>query len=131
MAETHIKPTESELEILQILWAKGPSTVRQVNNLLNRVKDVGYTTTLKIMQIMNEKGLVERETDTRTHIYSAGVSREDTQNLLLNRFLENAFKGSASSLVMKALGNHHASSSELREIKELIEKLEINNGDAQ
>ncbi len=128
MSGIQIKPTESELEILQILWAKGPSTVRQVNMLLKRSKEVGYTTTLKIMQIMTEKGLVERETDSRTHIYSAVVSREATQNLLLNRFLENTFKGSASSLIMQALGNHHASSSELREIKELIEKLERKNG---
>lgn len=96
--------------------------------LLKRSKEVGYTTTLKIMQIMTEKGLVERETDSRTHIYSAVVSREATQNLLLNRFLENTFKGSASSLIMQALGNHHASSSELKEIKELIEKLERKNG---
>jgi predicted transcriptional regulator len=131
MGVIQIKPTESELEVLQILWSKGPSTVRQVNNLLKRSKDVGYTTTLKIMQIMNEKGLVERETDSRTHIYSAGVSREDTQNLLLNRFLENTFKGSASSLVMQALGNHHASASELKEIKDLIEKLEKNNGNSK
>lgn len=131
MIRSQIKPTVSELEILQILWTEGPCTVREVNTLLNRIKDVGYTTTLKIMQIMNEKGLVERETNSRTHIYTAGVNREDTQNILLNRFLENTFSGSASKLIMQALGNHNASSSELKEIKELIEKLENKNGDTE
>lgn len=131
MIRSQIKPTESELEILQILWTEGPCTVRDVNTLLNQIKDVGYTTTLKIMQIMNEKGLVERETNSRTHIYTAGVNREDTQNILLNRFLENTFSGSASKLIMQALGNHNASSSELKEIKELIEKLENKNGDTE
>ena len=123
------KPTESELEILQILWTLESGTVREVNNQLNRTKDVGYTTTLKIMQIMTEKGLVTRETNSRTHVYSAAVNREETQSLLLNRFLENTFSGSASKLIMQALGNHQASISELKEIKELIEKLEKNNGD--
>ncbi len=131
MNKYKIKPTESELEILQILWTMGPSTVREVNNILKRSKDVGYTTTLKLLQIMNEKGLVDRETNSRTHIYTAEVNREDTQNLLLNRFLENTFSGSASKLIMQALGNHHPSSSELKEIKELIEKLENNNGDTE
>ncbi len=131
MIRSQIKPTVSELEILQILWTEGPCTVREVNTLLNQIKDVGYTTTLKIMQIMNEKGLVERETNSRTHIYTAGVNREDTQNILLNRFLENTFSGSASKLIMQALGNHNASSSELKEIKELIEKLENKNGDTE
>ncbi len=123
-----IRPTDSELEILQILWSKGPSTVRAVNDLLVRDKEVGYTTTLKIMQIMSEKGLVSRDKQSRTHIYTANIDRDTTQGALLNRFLENTFSGSASSLVMQALGNHSASDDELRQIKELIEKLENSNG---
>jgi len=131
MNKIQFKPTESELEILQILWVKGSSTVREVNNLLNQTKEVGYTTTLKIMQIMTEKGLVSRETGSRTHIYTAGVNRETTQSILLNRFLENTFSGSTTKLVMQALGDHKASPSELKQIKELIEKLENNNGDTE
>ncbi len=123
-----IRPTDSELEILQILWSKGPSTVRAVNDLLVRDKEVGYTTTLKIMQIMSEKGLVRRDKQSRTHIYTANIDRDTTQEALLNRFLENTFSGSASSLVMQTLGNHSASDDELRQIKELIEKLENSNG---
>jgi len=126
---TAIKPTDSELEILQILWSKGPSTVRAVNDLLVRDKEVGYTTTLKIMQIMTEKGLVSRNKQSRTHIYTANIDRDKCQGALLNRFLENTFSGSASSLVMQTLGNHTASVDELKQIKELIEKLE--NGDGE
>lgn len=130
MKKLLIKPTESELEILQILWAKESCTVREVNELLSLSKDVGYTTTLKIMQIMTEKGLVNRETGSRTHIYTANVKREATQNILLNRFLDNTFSGSAGQLIMQALGNHNASPAELKQIKELIEKLENKDGDS-
>ena len=129
MNKLQIKPTESELEILQILWTRGSSTVREVNMLLSKYKNVGYTTTLKIMQIMTDKGLVIRDKESRTHIYSATVNREETQNMLLNRFLDNTFSGSASTLIMQALGNHKASPEELKEIKELIDKLENSNGD--
>lgn len=118
------KPTESELEILQVLWAKGPSSVREVNDLLNQKREVGYTTTLKIMQIMADKGLAVRDTSTRTHIYTAAVSEGDTQKQLLERFLETTFKGSASKLVMQALGHHEASAEELEKIKALIKKIE-------
>lgn len=122
------KPTEAELEILQILWAKGPSSVRDVNDLLNKKnqtgKAIGYTTTLKIMQIMLEKGLAKRDTTSRTHVYEAAVSEAATQQQLLDRFLQTAFKGSAGKLVMQALGNHKASSRELDEIKALIKKIE-------
>lgn len=129
MSKLQIKPTESELEILQILWTRGSSTVREVNMLLGKYKNVGYTTTLKFMQIMTEKGLLVREKESRTHIYSTKVNREETQNLLLNRFLDNTFSGSASKLIMQALGQHKASPEELKEIKELIDKLENSNGD--
>jgi BlaI family penicillinase repressor len=118
------KPTESELEILSILWKNGPSTVRFVNNEMKQNKHVGYTTTLKLMQIMTEKGMVERVMESRTHIYYPLARQEDTQVRMLDRLLEIAFGGSASKLVLQALGNHKTSNDELQEIKELIQKLE-------
>ncbi len=118
------KPTDSELEILQILWESGPSKVRFVNDKLNEAREVGYTTTLKIMQIMAEKNLVTRNTDSRTHIYSAAVDETEARRNLLNKFVDTTFRGSAMSLVMQALGNHDASTEELDEIKNLIKKLE-------
>jgi len=124
MSAKQFKPTESELEILQILWQEESSSVRRVNEIMNLHREVGYTTTLKIMQIMLEKGLVVRNTDTRTHIYQAGVFETEIQNQLLNNFVHAAFRGSASRLVMQLLGNHNASEAELHEIKALIEKLE-------
>lgn len=128
----NIKPTDSELEILHILWAQGPSTVRTVNDLLNEQRrasqsakeSAGYTTTLKLMQIMFEKGLVTREEEGRTHAYTAVVRESDTQGLLLQQFVDNAFRGSTARLVMQALGNHDASTAELDEIKALIAKIE-------
>lgn len=118
------RPTGSELEILQVIWQHGPSPVRRVNEELNRRKRVGYTTTLKIMQIMTEKGLLERTEEGRKHIYSAVIKEKETRDLLLGRFLETTFEGSAMKLVMQALGNHRASPDELRKLRELIEKLE-------
>jgi len=118
------KPTESEIEILSILWNKGPSTVREVNDAMSHNKNVGYTTTLKLMQIMAEKGMVEREMDGRTHIYHPIARQEDAQVRMLDRLLETAFGGSASKLVLQALGNHKTSQKELQEIKALIQKLE-------
>jgi predicted transcriptional regulator len=119
-----LKPTESELKILQLLWEFGPSTVRFINDKLNEIREVGYTTTLKLMQIMHEKGLADRNTDARTHIYSATVTEGATRNSLLNQFLDKTFRGSATQLVMQALGNHKASQDELDEIKALIAKIE-------
>lgn len=118
------KPTESELEILQVLWAHGPSSVRFVNEQLNLRREVGYTTTLKLMQIMFEKGLVTRNTDQRSHIYASHVEEKETQKRLLDDLLDGAFRGSAMNLVVQALGNANASREELDEIKELIRKLE-------
>lgn len=118
------KPTESELEILQILWKKGAATVRQVNDELSRYKEVGYTTTLKLMQIMHEKNLVTRTGEGRYHIYKALIEEVDTQKLLLDRFIDTAFRGSASRMVMQALGNQSVSKDELDEIKAWIETLE-------
>jgi len=118
------KPTESELEVLAILWKNGPSTVRLVNDKLNQKREVGYTTTLKIMQIMNEKGILTRESEGRTHVYQPKISQEEIQGKLVDRLLETAFGGSASNLVMQALGNHKSSKEELEKIKDLIKKLE-------
>ena len=117
-------PTESELEILQILWQKGPQTVRFINDELNKKRDVGYTTTLKIMQIMLDKGSLTREVHDRAHIYSAAINEESTQNELLKDFVEVTFRGNATSLVMRALGEGNTSPSELAEIKALIEQME-------
>jgi len=118
------KPTESELEILSILWNKGPSTVREVNDEMSLARNIGYTTTLKLMQIMAEKGMVAREMEGRQHIYHAVARQEDAQVRMLDRLLQTAFGGSASKLVMQALGNHKTSEEELNEIKALIKKLE-------
>ena len=125
MSQNNIpKPTDSELMILQILWQNGPSSVRFVNDRLNEEREVGYTTTLKLMQIMSDKGLAIRNTESRTHIYSAAVSEADTQKRLLRKFVDTTFRGSAMKLVMQALGNHEASPQELDEIKAMIEKME-------
>ena len=119
----YVKPTESELEILQILWTKGLATVREVHEELARIKDVGYTTTLKLMQIMHEKGLVKRDDSIKTHIYQAAVSRERTQKHLLGKMIDTLFGGSPTQLVMQALGNHKASAEELEEIQKILDNL--------
>lgn len=118
------KPTDAELEILQVMWVHGPSSVRFINDQLNQKREIGYTTTLKLMQIMLEKGLLQRDTENRSHIYEVTVSEEVTQQLLLEEFVENTFRGSAMKLVMQALGNHSTSDSELEAIKSLIQQLE-------
>lgn len=118
------KPTESELEVLQVLWDKGPSSVRTVNELLNTKRDVGYTTTLKIMQIMTEKNLCKRNTESRTHIYFPLVKENETKNTLVDSFVNSLFKGSTTKLVLQALGNSDTSPEDLDEIRTLIEKLE-------
>ena len=121
-----IRPTDAELDILQILWKKGPSTVREVNDLLSNDQDksIGYTTTLKIMQIMHEKGLLRRNDSQRTHVYTAAVREGKIQSALLDRFLNAAYKGSASKLALQLLGNHKTTPDELAEIKKLIDQLE-------
>ena len=116
-----LKPTESELEILQILWQNGPSSVRFVNEELATQRDIGYTTTLKLMQIMFEKKLLSRTEEGRYHLYKAEVEEEATQINLLEKFVDATFRGSAMKLVMQALGNHDSSKDELEEIKKLIE----------
>lgn len=119
-----MKPTDAELEILHVLWANGPSTVRQVHDSLSQNRDIGYTTALKLMQIMHEKGLLSRDEAGKSHFYAAAVTQEDTQRGLVERFVETAFRGSASKLVMQVLGNHKASRQELDEIKRLLNQLD-------
>jgi BlaI family transcriptional regulator, penicillinase repressor len=118
-----IKPTESELEILQVLWEKKEATVREVHDEISKTKDIGYTTALKLLQIMFEKGLVTRNDSSKTHIYMPAVSREKTQNHLLGKMIDNVFSGSPSQLVMQALGNHKTSREELDEIQKLLDNL--------
>lgn len=120
----NIKPTAAELEILQVLWKYKSATVKFVHEKINHKKNVGYTTTLKIMQNMAAKNIVKRELNGKSHIYIPVLKQEETQNLLLNGFLETAFSGSASKLVMQVLGNHKPSKEELKQIKELINKLD-------
>jgi predicted transcriptional regulator len=122
-ATRYIKPTESELEILQVLWDKDLASVREVHEELAKYKDVGYTTTLKLMQIMHEKGLVKRDDSFKTHIYQAAVSKERTQKHLLGKMIDTLFGGSSTELVLQALGNHKASPEELEEVQRLLNNL--------
>jgi predicted transcriptional regulator len=116
------RPTDAELAILRVLWTRGPSTVRQVHESLVKERPSAYTTALKMLQIMTEKGLVERDQSDRTHIYRARLSEEDTQKQLVGDLLDRAFGGSASKLVMQALATTRATPDELREIRQLIER---------
>jgi BlaI family transcriptional regulator, penicillinase repressor len=116
------KPTESELEILNILWTLGPATVRDVHEQLLQTKEAGYTTTLKLMQIMLEKKLLSRDASQKTHVYTAIVNREQTQGQMLQRMIQTMFNGSPMQLVMQALGSHKASKAELEQIREYLEQ---------
>lgn len=116
------RPTDAELEILRVLWEQGPTTVRHVHEALARTRDTGYTTTLKLMQIMADKGLVTRDESARTHIYEARVSQEHTQRQLVNDLVDRAFGGSAAELVLRALSSHKTSDKELLEIRKLIDE---------
>ena len=124
MAAKYVKPTESELEILNILWQRDLATVREVHEELAKIKDVGYTTTLKLMQIMHEKGLVKRDESMRTHVYQAAVNKEKTQKHLLNKMIDSLFGGSSTQLVLQALGSgDQVSAEELVQIQTLIDNL--------
>ena len=118
-----LKPTDSELEILQVLWDKGDATVREVHEQLIEIKDCGYTTTLKLLQIMHEKGLVKRNDAGKTHIYQAVVSKEQTQKQMLDKMMDSLFGGSTTQLVMHALGNKAPSADELKEIQQMLDNL--------
>jgi BlaI family transcriptional regulator, penicillinase repressor len=122
-------PTDAELDILQVLWEKSPETVRFVNDELNKRrnpedKEIGYTTTLKIMQLMLDKSLLTREIVERSHIYKPSVSQEITQTQVIRGVVDNAFGGSASSLVMRALGSGATKPEDLEKIKALIQEIE-------
>jgi predicted transcriptional regulator len=119
-----LEPTKSELEILQVLWEKGPSTVREVNNELLKQKDVNYTTTLKLMQIMADKGILDRDESQMKHVYRVAEEEQKTKDHLLEKFVDSMYKGSASKLVMQLLGNKKTSQEELQAIKELLNKLD-------
>jgi len=116
------RPTDAELAILRVLWARGPATVRQVHDALSEARETGYTTTLKLMQIMVEKGLVTRNESARTHIYTARLTQDQTQRQLVSDLMDRAFGGSAAALVMQALSAHPTTPEELAEIQRLIEQ---------
>jgi predicted transcriptional regulator len=116
------RPTDAELAILGVLWQRGPSTVRDVHEALVDSRETGYTTTLKLMQIMTEKGLVTRDESSRTHVYTARWSQGRTQRQLVSDLMERAFGGSAAALVLQALSAQPASPEELAEIQKLIER---------
>jgi predicted transcriptional regulator len=114
------RPTDAELAILRVLWDRGPATVRQVHEALAEARETGYTTTLKLMQIMAEKGLVTRDESSRTHVYESRLRRDETQRQLVTDLVDRAFGGSAAQLVLQALTAHSTSPAELQEIQQLI-----------
>ena len=120
MTKPEARPTDAELDILHVLWTRGPSTVRDVHEALSQEKEVRYTTTLKQLQVMLDKGLVQRDDARRSHIYSAAENEEETQGRLLDHLLEHAFGGSTSKLFMRALDRKRASERELEEIRRLL-----------
>jgi BlaI family transcriptional regulator, penicillinase repressor len=119
---TSPKPTDAELAILRVLWSRGPSTVRQVHDSLTEQRATGYTTALKLLQIMTEKGLVARDESDRSHVYRARLSEGETQRQLVDDLLGRAFGGSATKLVMQALSGSKATPEELAEIRRLIDE---------
>ena len=124
MADALPRPTEAELELLRVLWERGPSTVRGIHDALSDAKETGYTTTLKILQKMAEKGLVRRNETQKSHVYAATVKAEKTQRQLVRDLLQKAFGGSPGRLVLQALSEKRASAEELAEIRRLLDELE-------
>jgi len=124
MSSKKVQPTASELAVLQLLWEREPLSVKEIHEALSDEKDIVYTTVLKTLQVMLERGMVEREQVGRKHIYSAAISQENTQDQLLDTFLKSTFGGSAKSLVMRALGNYSTSKKDIEELKGLIESME-------
>ncbi|HNG95976.1 MAG TPA: BlaI/MecI/CopY family transcriptional regulator [Acidobacteriota bacterium] len=120
------RPTDAELQLLKILWERGPSTVREVHEALNQPKPTMYTTVLKTLQIMAEKGLVRRDENQRAHVYEAAIERESTQRKLVFDLLDRVFDGSARQLVLHALSSRRASSTELAEIRKFLDDVEAN-----
>jgi predicted transcriptional regulator len=124
MAAKRPKPTEAELAILRALWTSGPATVREIQRAMNEVKPIGYTTVLKMLQIMTEKGLVERDESTRPQIYRPHNTREHTQRQLVRDLLHRAFDGSVKVLVLQALSGKKSSPEELAAMEELLDRFE-------
>ncbi len=118
------RPTDAELAILRVLWERGPSTVRDVHEALSGTQATGYTTVLKLMQIMTDKGLVVRDESQRAHIYQASQSEQKTQRQIVADLVQRAFGGSSAKLVMQALSGRKATRAELNEIRELLDTLE-------
>ncbi|NRB50136.1 MAG: BlaI/MecI/CopY family transcriptional regulator [Saprospiraceae bacterium] len=132
MGEKKIKPTQRELAILEVLWRLGPATVRQVHEALLEVQDakkVGYTTTLKFMQLMHEKGFLQREMEGVSHVYTPTISEEDNMKQVLGKIVDTTFNGSTMKLVMQLLGNRKTSRKELNEIRSFLDDLEENSDD--
>lgn len=129
MSKKHIKPTEKELAILQIIWDKGPVSVKDVHDSLGGESENGYTTILKLMQIMHEKGILTRQKLGKLHLYKTVQSPENTRQQLVDKMINTVFKGSAMHLVMSALGNKKSSTEELDEIRKYLDKLEEDNHD--
>lgn len=125
--EKHSKPTTAELELLDVLWELESATVREIHDVINRRRTMGYTTVLKLMQIMFEKGLVERDSTSRAHVYRASAPKAETQRSLVSDLLEKAFRGSALKLVQHVLETKPTSSEELAEIRKMIQEAEEKN----
>ena len=126
MTRSPQKPTASELEILRVLWSRGPSTVREVHEALSEKKSLGYTTVLKLLQIMTTKGTVRRNETQRAHVYEAGLPAEQTKRQLAGDMLQRVFEGSASQLMMHALAGGKASPEEIEELRRLLDDYERN-----
>ncbi len=122
--EKKTEPTKAELEILQVIWENGPSTVRFVNDKLNEQRDVNYTTTLKLMQIMADKGILIRDERQMKHVYHVAEEEQKTKGQMLDKFVDSVYQGSAGQLVMQLLGNKKASAADLAAIKSILDKLE-------
>jgi len=118
------EPTKAELEILIVLWEHGPSTVRFVNEKLNEQRDVNYTSTLKLMQIMADKNILSRDESQMKHVYHVAEEEQKTKSMLLDKFVDSVYQGSAGKLVMQLLGNKKASKEDIASIKEILDKLE-------
>lgn len=129
MPPNSAKPTQAELEILQVLWQHGPCTVRFVHETLSHQREVGYTTTLKWLQLMLEKNLVLRQDDSRPHVYRPAFRQEETQTLLLDRLIEAAFGGSAVNLVLRALGKGKNTRAELDQIRQVLNQIDSSHAD--
>ena len=119
-----MEPTKAELEILHVLWAHGPSTVRFVNDKLNEQRDINYTSTLKVMQIMADKGILRRDESTMKHVYHPVEEEQKTQEHLLDKFVESVYQGSTGKLVLQVLGNKKTSKADIESIREILNRLE-------